>query len=365
MTNRSLSVFAVLLTIGWLSALQAQAQETINIGLVLPQSGPNGDYVKRHMVEPTVLAVKEINAAGGLLGKQVRVINEDSRSDPTSAVSALRKLIDVDKVLAVFTAYTPLVLPQIPIAEDKHVILLSSAEHPDFTKSKWTVRMTPTADKAGTRIAQIANELGYKTAVTLSEDNEAVRLTDRAFRSQFEKLGGKVLASETYKRDDTDLRGQLTKIKAENAEVVYLMASSPRPLALAFRQMRETGLKPKQTFSMNSVEDPDVRALSPDLTNGTIYTTLQVDPDFAARYKQATGNDADANVGKHYDATMMLFEAIKRTKSLDTAQIRDAMHNFGEYHGVLGKFVFNGSGEPIVFPVVMVAQDGKALPYKK
>jgi len=364
MFNRSALLLAIMSVIGGLNPLPASAQETINIGLVLPESGSSGDYVKRHMMEPTILAAKEINEQGGLLGKQVRVINQDA-VDPTGAVSALRKLVDVDKVLAVFSAYTPLVLPQIPVAEDAHVILLSSAEHPDFTKSKWTVRMTPTADKAGARIAQIAIEKGYKTAVTLSEDNESVRLTDRTFHADFEKAGGKVLVAETYKRDATDLRGQLTKMKAAGADVVYLMASSPRPLALAFRQMHEVDLTAKQTYSMNSVEDPDVRALGPEMTNGVVYTTLRVNPAFAERFKKAAGYDADANVGKHYDATWMLFTAIKRANSVDPVKVRDAMYNFGEYDGVLGKFIFNGSGEPVVYPVVVVAKDGSAVPYEK
>jgi branched-chain amino acid transport system substrate-binding protein len=364
MINRSLLVLAAVLLSTGLGLSAVSAQETVNLGLVLPESGSSGDYVKRHMMEPTIFAANEINEKGGLLGKKVQVINEDA-TDPTSAVSALRKLVDVNHVLAVFSAYTPLVLPQIPVAEDAHVILLSSAEHPDFTKSKWTVRMTPTADKAGARIAQIASDNSYKTAVTLSEDNESVRLTDRTFHTEFEKRGGKVLVSETFKRDDTDLRGQLTKMKAAGADIVYLMASSPRPLALALRQMHEVGLTSKQIYSMNSIEDPDVRALGPEMTNGIIYSTLRVDPAFAERFKKATGYDADANVGKHYDATWMLFSAARRANSLDPVKVRDAMYNYGEYDGVLGKFIFQVSGEPVIYPVVVMVKDGGAVPYKE
>lgn len=359
----SFRLAAALLAAG-LGFSHANAQDAINIGLVLPESGSSGDYVKRHMMEPTLFAAQEINEKGGLLGKKVQVINEDA-TDPAGAVSALRKLVDVNKVIAVFSAYTPLVLPQIPVAEDAHVILFSSAEHPDFTKSKWTVRVTPTADKAGSRIAQIASDSSYKTAVTLSEDNESVRLTDRTFHSEFEKRGGKILVSETFKRDDTDFRGQLTKMKAANADIVYLMASSPRPLALAIRQMHEVGLSPKQVYSMNSIEDPDVRALGPDMTNSIVYSTLRVDPAFADRFKKATGSDADANVGKHYDGTWLLFSAIKRANSLEPVKVRDAIYNYGEYDGVLGKFVYNGSGEPIIFPVVMMVKNGEAVPYSK
>lgn len=362
MINRSPLVLAAVLLSTALGNSAVGAQETVNIGIVLPESGSNGDYVKRHMMEPTIFAAKEINKKGGLLGRKVQVINEDA-TDPSGAVSALRKLISVNKVLAVFSAYTPLVLPQIPVAEGAHVILFSSAEHPDFTKSKWTVRVTPTADKAGARIAQIARESGYKTAVTLSEDNESIRLTDRTFRSEFTKHGGKVLVSETYRRDATDLRGQLTKMKAAGADIIYLTASSPRPLALAIRQMHEVGLKFKQIYSMNSIEDPDVRALGPKMTDGIIYATLRVDPAFAERFKKAMGYEPDSNVGKHYDGTRLLFSAIKRANSFDPVKVRNAIYNYGEYDGVIGKFIYKGSGEPVIYPVVMIVKNGKGVPY--
>ena len=91
------------------------------------------------------------------------------------AVAALQKLINVDKIMTVFTAFTPLTLPQLPIAEEKKVIVVAaSMEHPDLTKSPWAVRMTPTAEKAGPIITSVAEKLGLKTAATLAEENEAV-----------------------------------------------------------------------------------------------------------------------------------------------------------------------------------------------
>ena len=105
MINRSPLLLTVVLLATGLGLSAACAQETVNLGLVLPESGSSGDYVKRHMMEPTIFAAKEINEQGGLLGKKVQVINEDA-TDPTSAVSALRKLVDVNHVLAVFSAWS-------------------------------------------------------------------------------------------------------------------------------------------------------------------------------------------------------------------------------------------------------------------
>jgi branched-chain amino acid transport system substrate-binding protein len=346
------------------SAAFAQG-EPIKLGVVLPLGGANGEYVKRYLIAPTELAIKEVNDSGGLLGKQVRLIVEDSRYDPASAVSALRKLADVDKVLAVFTGFTPLTLPQLPVAEEKKIIIIApSTEHPDLTKSKWAVRLTPTADKAGIRIAQVAGKLGLKSAAVISEENEAVRLTQRAFEREFEKQGGKVLVTESFKTQDTDMRGQLTKIRAARPDALYIIASGGRPMALVLKQVSEVGLKPKRVFGNHLVEDREVKALGEALADGLVYTTLQVDPAFAQKFKAAMGYDADANTAKHYDATRLLFEAIKRAGTADDpAKVRDAIYNFGEFKGALGTTKYQGSGEPEIYPALKMVKQGAYVPF--
>jgi branched-chain amino acid transport system substrate-binding protein len=341
-----------------LGASAASAQETIKVGIVLPQSGPNADYIKRYLNSGNIMAVREANDNGNVLGRKVNLIIEDSKLDPAGAVSAFRKLADVDHVLAVFTGFTPLTLPQLPLAEEKHVIVFAPAtEHPDLTKSPWGVRMTSTPDKAGIKIAQTAVRMGLKTAATLAEDNESVRLQDRAFQTEFAKLGGKVVAGETYKSTDNEMRGQLTKLKAANPDAIYLLSSSGRPMALLFRQISEVGVKPKQIFANHLVEDREVKAIG-QVTNGVIYTTFEVDKGFSERFKRDFGYDADANAGKHYDATMLLFESIKRAGTTDPVKVRDAVYNFGDFNGVLGKFTFSGTGEPNVFPILKIIKDG-------
>lgn len=342
------------------------AQEPIRIGVVLPLSGTNGEYVKQYMVAATEFAVKEVNDKGGILGRRVLLTSEDSRYDPAGAVSALRKLADVDKVLAVFTGFTPLTLPQLPVAEEKRIIIMApSTEHPDLTKSRWAVRMTPTADKSGIKAAQIATALGLKTAAVIAEDNEAIRLSERAFRAEFEKSGGKVVGSETFKSTDTDVRGQLTKLRAGRPDTLWIITSSGRPMALVVKQLSEVGFKPKQILSNHLIEDKEVRAIGGAMAEGVIYTTLRVDPAFAQRFKAAYGYDPDANVGKHYDSTMMLFEAIRRVGSTDPEKVRDAIYNFGEYKGVLGTFRFSGSGEPGVLPSAKMIKGGQYVDYDK
>jgi branched-chain amino acid transport system substrate-binding protein len=347
------------------TAHAASSQESINIGLVFPLSGPNSEYAKNYFIQPTELAAKEQNEQGGVLGKQVKTFREDSHSDGAGAVAALTKLADVNHVLAVFSSFTPLTLPQLPVAEERHIIVLApSVEHPDLTKSRWAVRMTPTADKAGIVIAQTAEKMGMKTMAVISEDNEAIRITVRTFEAEFQKLGGKVVGDETFKTTDTDMRGQLTKLRAAKPDALYIMVSSGRPIALTLKQVSETGFKVKQIYANHLVEDREVKAMGGGLAEGIIYTTLDIDPAFSERFKAALGYAPDANAGKHYDATRLLFAAIKRVGSADDpAKVRDAIYNFGEYKSVVGDLKYEGSGEPVIYPILKIVKGDNYVDY--
>ena len=95
-----------------------------------------------------------------------------------------------------------------------------------------------------------------------------------------------------------------------------------------------------------------------------IYTTLDVDPAFAKRWKEANGFEPDSNAAKNYDATMLFFEAIKRAGTDDPAKVRDTIYNFGPYKGTVGDFRFEGSGEPIIFPILKIIKGGNFVNYK-
>lgn len=358
--------FGLMLVVAALVALPLHAawpqEQPVRLGIALPLSGQYADYVKHYMAAGTELAVKEANASG----QKVELFEEDSHFDGAGAVAALTKLADVNKILAVFTAFTPVALPMLPVAEEKHIIVAAaSAEHPDLTKSHWGLRMTPTADKQGLVLARLARKLNLNTAAVLAEDNEAIRITIRVFEAEFQKLGGKMVGEETFRIGDTDMRPQLTKLRAARPDVLYIMVSSGRPIALALKQLAEVDFHPKQIFSDHLIEDREVQAIGREMAEGVIYTSLDIAPDYVARFRAAFGYDPDANAGKHYDATMLVLNAVKRVGSTDPVKVRDAVYNYGEYKGVVGTFRFTGTGEPEILPILKVVKDGKYVDYKE
>jgi branched-chain amino acid transport system substrate-binding protein len=317
------------------------------------------------MIVPAEVAARHANEKGGILGRQIKTISEDSRSDPATAVSALRKLIDVDNILADFSSFTALIFPQLPIAEENQVIVFGpGVAHPDFTKSAWAVRMALTGDRQAKKTAEIATALGVKTAVYLSEDNDSGRVMQRVFDAEFTKLGGRLLATETFKVEANDMRGQLTKLKSFNPDAFYFMGSTSRPIALILKQMVEVGFHPKRVFDTYLMETAEVQSLSPELTEGAIWVTLEMDSAFAQQFKAELGYEPDTASGDMYGSMQLLVEAIKRVGGTDRTKVRDAIFNFGEFKSPVGTFTFAGSGEPEVGLIVRTMKAGKIVEFK-
>jgi branched-chain amino acid transport system substrate-binding protein len=361
--SRYLVAAAALATFLVTSPNIALSEDTINVGLTFPKSGPNADSVRRFLIGPAEWAAKLANAKGGVLGRQIKTISEDSR-DPSSAVSALRKLVDVDGIVADLSSFTPMILPQLPVAEEKKIPIFGvSVSHPDFTKSPWGIRLALTGEKQAVKTADVATDLGVKTAVYICEDNDAGRFMQKVFETEFTKRGGKLLATESYKMEDNDMRGQLTKLKSYNADALYFMGTTGRPNALILKQMAEVRFQPKHVFGTFLMEDAEVRNLSPDLTEGVVWVAFDIDPAFAKDFKAEFGYEPDTNAGTAVGSMELLIAAIKRVGSTDGTKLRDAIFNYGPFKTPDGTFTFTGSGDPEAGLTVKTMKAGKIVPY--
>jgi len=344
---------------------RALAQDTINVGVVMPKSGPNADSVRRYVIAPVEWAAKLANDKGGVLGKQIRVIEEDGRT-PEMAVAALRKLIDVDKIAADISTYTYLVLPQLPVAEESKIVLVGPAtSHPDFTKNPWAVRIALTGPPQAQRTAQLVHSVGDKTAVYFSENNEAGQSMQKAFTAELSKLGGEVLATDTYKIEASDVRGELVKFKSYNPDAFYFMGTTGRPNALILQQMAEVGFHPKHIFSTYLMEDAEVQRLDPKLTEGVIWVGLDIDPEFSKAFTAALGYPPDTMAGMSFGAMQLLIDGLARAGTAsDPVKLRDTIDNYGAFKTPVGTFTFAGSGDSSVAMAVKTMKAGKIVPYK-
>lgn len=352
LSRRALLALAVL---PMLPLAAAAESGPIRIGISQAISGANGDYFRKQVVNPAILAIEEFNAKGGVLGRKIEYIVEDNKASAATGASVARKLIGIDKVNMIFVSVTPATLATIAIAEEKKVMVMTVAEHPDVTKSKWAARASTTSVQYGIAQARFAVEtLKAKTAAVIREDNDAIRLQVTAFTKEFEKLGGKVVLVETYKSTDQDMRAQVAKAKAVDADVLNIPSTGQRVYGLVLKQAAELGYKPKAMIAREQVTHPEVRQLAGDLVKGVYYTGLKIDEAWNKNvFQKRFGYPADSFGAKSYDAARIYLQAMARAGTDDPEKVRDALYAFRDYEGALGKWGFSGSGEPELYPAML------------
>jgi branched-chain amino acid transport system substrate-binding protein len=325
----------------------------IKIGVAQPLTGVNGDYFKRVTVNPVYLAVDEVNAKGGVLGHKVEVVVEDHKGNAATALSVARKLIDVDHVTMISTSVSPAVLAILPVAEEAHVLVMSIAQHPKIAESPWGARSSPASPLYGVVSARFAiNTLKAKTAGTLLENNDAMRLMMAAFKKEFESLGGKVVDEELYNSEDQGYKAQLTKLKSMSPDVVKFESVGARAYGIGLKQAAEINFK-TIFIAGDQASDPQVREIAGDLVHGLYYSAVGFDKTWnETKFKPRFGYDADSFAARSYDGTMIYLAAVMKAGSSDPVKVRDTLYHMSDYHGVTGVWGYNGTGEPEMYPII-------------
>lgn len=348
----------------------------LKIGVSAPLSG-DISALGLSTKQAVQLAEEEINAAGGLtLGsgkdavkKKVAFIIEDDENKPETTATVFSKLISQDKVLAIIGSQSSKCSNAgAPIAE--------SAKIPQITP--WSTNPTVTKDRQyifracfidpfqGKVVAQFAmNTLKVKTAAVLydiaSDYNKGIA---EVFRDEFTKAGGKIVGFETYNTKDTDFSAQLTKIKAQNPDVLFL-PNYFNEVPLQIQQARKLGITCK-IIGSDSWDNPELIKLGGDVMNGT-YFSNHYSPDvdnpkskeFIAKYQKKFNMMPDAAAALTYDSVYILTEAIVRAGKADSQAIRDAIAATKDFQGVTGVVTYTGTGDPVKGAVIIRVENGK------
>jgi branched-chain amino acid transport system substrate-binding protein len=293
------------------------------------------------------LALDEVNAAGGALGKKVRVETLDDRSLPDEAKTAAQRLIDEGVVAMLGEIASSRSLQMAPVCQDSKVPMLSpGSTNPKVTQvGDYIFRNCFIDPFQGTAVANFAlNNLKLKRfAVLWPVNSDYGRGLRDFFIDAAKKGGGEIVADESYtEKSDVDFRGQLTKIKAANPEAIFvsgyyteagLIAQQARQLGLNIPLLGGDGWDSDQTLKIGK-----------DAVNGC-YFSNHYSPDedrpevkkFVADYKAKYGGkvpDAMAILG--YDAMRIMADAINRAGSTDSAKIRDALATTKNFPGASG-----------------------------
>jgi branched-chain amino acid transport system substrate-binding protein len=314
------------------------------------------------------LAVNEINGAGGVLGKKVRLITEDDRSLPDEAKTAVQKLINRDKVVALLGEIaSSRSIAGAPIAQDSQVPMLSpGSTNPKVTEiGDYIFRACFIDPFQGTAMANFAmKDLGLKKFAVLyavnSDYSDGLR---RFFTDAVKANGGQIVADLSYtEKSDVDFKGQLTKIRDAKPDAIWVPGYYTEA-GLICQQARELGITVPIMGGDGWDSDQTVQ-IGKQAVEGTYFSNhYHADEDrpevrrfvdtYKAAYKNPDGSpkipDAMAILG--YDAMKLMADAIKRAGSTEGPKVRDALASTRDFPGASGTITIDkdrNAKKPIV-----------------
>ena len=333
------------------------------IGVMESATGP-GETYGRVAVQAKQMAVAEINAAGGINGRKLELVVEDSKCNAQDSITAYKKLTDVDGVKIILgTSCSGAMLGAAPLAEQDGVILFSGlATNPDIAEAGDYIFRTAMSD------AQLGidtgNELwadGVRRLATMTESTDYAEGVRRTTVEQFTKLGGEVVGEERYASDVTDFRSQLTKLIGENPDAIHVAAQSEFAGGTIVKQLRELGYE-GQLYSEVVPVGATALEIAGEAATGLKAVTADLDPanqkatGVLANFRQQYGYVTLAwYLGSAYDDVHIAAACLEKTgDDQDADGFRDCLYDIS-WSGAIGDdYSFDDKGEVVGLSNVVV-----------
>ncbi|HSA59022.1 MAG TPA: ABC transporter substrate-binding protein [bacterium] len=316
----------------------------------------------------TMLATEEVNAAGGLLGQKVEVITEDDQSRPEEAKTAVLKLIKQNNVVAVIgEVASSRSLAAAPECQKSKIPMISPAStNPKVTEiGDYIFRACFVDTFQGEAMAKFArNDLKLSRVAVLKDvkNDYSVGLAD-FFEKTFKAEGGEITVVQSYSEGDIDFRAQLTAIKGQSPDGVFVPGYYTE-VGLIARQARELGIT-VPLMGGDGWDSPKTIEIGGAAVEGSYFGNHYAadDPDpviqsFIQKFKAKYGIVPDAMAVLGYDAASLLYDAIKRAGSAEPAKIRDALAATADFQGVSGKLTMDANRNAKKKLVIMKIENG-------
>lgn len=356
----------------WLALRNRQPQErTIRVGVALPLTGDAAVYGKA-LQNGIELALSEESATE----PNISLIYEDDQGLGAQAVSAVRKLIDVDKVPVIIGgAMSSTAEATIPVCDSAKTVLVSpTATKPSLPhKGGYFLRLWPSDNYDGKIMAETAHNKLSLQRISVLYVNVAygVGITE-VFEREFKNLGGTIVSKEGYAQGATDFRTALTKIQAANPEAVYLPGYVAEVTQI-LKQAKELGFKTK-FLGVNSLYDPKLIEIAGSAAEGAVFTyptfdTKSTDPliqRFVSAYQAKYGSEPDAFAAQGYDALRVVKKALGKTngRPVSGAEVLTALHSLGPFQGPGGQFTFDETGDVEKPLRLLSVRNGRFVPFE-
>lgn len=383
--NKLKKIFCIILVAGLIAAFftgcgkAADSSKGIKIGLNYELSGGVASY-GQSCVDGILMAFDEINAAGGVIGKQISPVKVDNKSDSAEATSVATRLATQEKVVAILgPATSGAFKATIPVATKNKIPVMSASTTADDVTvddkgvKEFAFKICFNDSFQGTLMASFAlNNLKAKSAVIIFDNASDYSLgLSKNFKETFTKAGGKIVAEEAFVAKETDFNAILTKIKGLDFDVIFIPGYYEEA-GLIIKQARALEID-KPVLGADGFDSPKLAELAGkaalnDVYFSNHYSSLDKDPEvlkFIEAYKNKNGKEPDAFNALGYDLGYFVADAIKRANSEDPAKIKDALAATKDFKGVTGTFSIDKNHNAIKSAVVIELKDGEQASAEK
>jgi branched-chain amino acid transport system substrate-binding protein len=326
------------------------AQDEIVIGEYASLTGGSASFGQSSH-KGTALAIEEINAAGGVLGKKLKLITEDDQSQAGQPATIARKLISQDKAVAILgEVASSKSLEAAPICQQNKIPMISPAStNPKVTEvGDYIFRVCFIDPFQGTVMSKFAQSKGWKNVAVLTDVKQdySVGLAE-FFIKDFKESGGQIVKEQKYSTGDKDFKPQLTSIKAAKPDAIFVPGYYAE-VSLIAKQARLLGIKAPLLGGDGWVGDSLLKVAGNAL-DGSFFSCHFSSADkspvvqgFVEKFKaKHNGETPDDMAALGYDSAMILADAIKRAGSTEPEKLRDAIAATKEHQGITGKITLD------------------------
>jgi branched-chain amino acid transport system substrate-binding protein len=340
--------------------------DTIKIGLVEMKTGSGTSYGEPNE-RGARIAVEEINAAGGVNGRNLELVIGDEKDEAADAATAVEKLISVDGVSVIIGPQkSAAVLAAAPIAEENEVVMIT----PDGTSPQisdagnYIYRLCTRIDTQTNKLTEYTyTTLGLKKVAILYSNEPYGQGSAKLYRQDYEALGGQIVAEESFMIGDTDFSVQLTKIKDAAPEALAILGYFPETAPAAV-QARQLGLN-QPIIGVYGNMSPQYVTIGGQAVEGSVMA-VEYDPsyslpkskDFKAKYEQYLSEHPNdpSNImfaALAYDTVYLVADAMK-ANGTSADQVKAYLDTTKDWQGITGTMSFDANGDADKGDIILV-----------
>ena len=341
------------------TAVSVPTGEPVVFGAIVSATGPAAPLgePERNVLQ---MMEKEINARGGVLGRPLKIVIADDKSDPKEAVTAVNRLTDQEKAVAIIGGTTSAsTLAVKAITAQKGIPQMAMAAANDITDkapAEWIWRLPPKDAVAAERaLTYISKTLKVKKIAVLHDENAFGSSGNAEIAKTAPSQGLEIVATESYKTNDTDLTAQLTKIRGSNPEAIVVWGTNPGP-ALAAKNMKQLGIKIPYIGS-HGIANKTFIELAGDAAEGVVFPAgkltvpssitdakqKEITEAFIAAYQAAFSSAPNTFAGHAFDAVSLLVAAIEKSGGTEAAGIQTALNATQGFPGPDGIYNYSAT----------------------